>query len=348
MYLRLEYGTMMRSFNLFLMFLLVLWAVPSSAQPDSGSEPPAEERTDASFSDLVEAAQTAYSDERYDEAIENLVHAYSIRSNARLLFNIAKSYEKQGECAAALVYYRAYVDHPAKEKDLIAAAEKQMETSDECEAFSPDLAGRLSVDTTPEGATVVVDGKSYGTTPTEVAPLSAGIHEISIEREGYESISIELELEPGKPREISQILQEETAEEDRDADEAPTEPPPQTRQSIFWPIHPAALAMGGVGLAGVGVAVVHDVVSIPATDRQRRQVARDSAEFDRLTDRRNTQETIALIGYIGGGLLLTSGIVWHAIDVATGPSENATLDRPQPPTVTVGVAPGSLQLNVRF
>lgn len=348
MYLRLEYGTMMRSFNLFLMFLLVLWAVPSSAQPDPGSEPPSEERTSASFSDLVEAAQKAYSEERYDEAIQKLVHAYSIRSNARLLFNIAKSYEKQGECAAALVYYRAYVDHPAKEKELITAAEKQMDASDECEAFSPDLAGRLSVDTTPEGATVVVDGESYGTTPTEVAPLSAGTHEISIELEGYEPISIDLELEPEKPREISQILQEETAEEEGDPRDDPAEAPPQSRESIFWPIHPAALAMGGVGLAGIGVAVVHDVVSIPATDRQRRQVARDSAEFERLTDRRNTQETIALIGYIGGGLLLTSGVVWHAIDIASGPSGNATLDREPQPTITVGVAPQSLQLNVRF
>lgn len=356
MFLPTEYERTMRRCNrmsALLLFAALLFVPASSfAAPEDSEQSESQEFADAPFPKVVEAAQKAYSNEEYDRAIRLLVRAYSMRSNARLLFNIAKSYEKKNLCGTALVYYRAYINHPGTEKKLMDSAEKNMETADECEAYSDDLAGRLIVETNPEGARVSIDGEPHGQTPTEVAPLEAGSHKLEIRKEGYETVSIELQMNSGEKEEINQILQEQqevaTSDTDDDVDEGDSDPEGTGRSSFFWPIHPAALALGGGGIGGLTVGAVYDLAVIPSTDDKRRQVDRNSDEFQRLTDQRDNQETVALIGYLGGGLLLTSGVVWHIIDVASEPSASEANAAERSPNMRWSASPRSVGLQIQF
>jgi hypothetical protein len=45
--------------------------------------------------------------------------------------------------------------------------------------------GAVSFASRPPGATVIVDGRSVGTTPVRVPSLTAGSHRVRLERDGY-------------------------------------------------------------------------------------------------------------------------------------------------------------------
>jgi hypothetical protein len=65
---------------------------------------------------------------------------------------------------------------------------------------------RLSVATTPSGATVLVDGISVGTTPLDVE-VAPGAHEVEVQRDGYRSVAATEEVQLGATATASYRLQ---------------------------------------------------------------------------------------------------------------------------------------------
>lgn len=66
--------------------------------------------------------------------------------------------------------------------------------------------GGLSIKTEPQGATVYIDGKNYGLTPLDIYDIEVGKHEVLITKEGYKSITKEIEISEDII-EISEILE---------------------------------------------------------------------------------------------------------------------------------------------
>ena len=80
-----------------------------------------------------------------------------------------------------------------------------------------ELLGSLNVKFKPVGSQLTIDGKSYGTTPTIVNQLSAGIHSVMVSKEGYKSyFNNTLKIEPDQENTLSGKLERlpESKEED--------------------------------------------------------------------------------------------------------------------------------------
>ena len=69
--------------------------------------------------------------------------------------------------------------------------------------------GTLSVTSTPDGATVTVDGDYAGTTPLSV-PLAAGAHIILIEKEGYLEHEETIDIRPNEIAAVAAVLQSDS------------------------------------------------------------------------------------------------------------------------------------------
>ena len=70
--------------------------------------------------------------------------------------------------------------------------------------------GSLEIGATPAGATVRLDGRTVGTTPLVLDRVKAGEHTITLEREGFESASIQVRVEPGASAAVDVALVEQT------------------------------------------------------------------------------------------------------------------------------------------
>ena len=66
--------------------------------------------------------------------------------------------------------------------------------------------GGVSVQYTPNGATVCVDGTRKGTTPCEISGLSVGSHTVEISLDGYDTVTRTIEIKANIIREISGTL----------------------------------------------------------------------------------------------------------------------------------------------
>jgi len=67
--------------------------------------------------------------------------------------------------------------------------------------------GSLEVDSRPRGATVLVDGRRVGTTPTRLADVTAGNHDVRIELPGYRTVRAEVTVERGRTARLAVTLE---------------------------------------------------------------------------------------------------------------------------------------------
>jgi tetratricopeptide (TPR) repeat protein len=259
------------------------------------------------FNEKVAAAKTAYDEANYREAIEMLRAAFRIKENPRLLLNIARSYEKMGDCARALVYYRSYLNHPKAEERFSGVAESRMSKRETCSQFSDELAGRLTILTLPKGATVKFNGREVGKTPIELVGAMSGDHELTLEMDGYETEKQLVRLDPAE----DELLRFDLTE---------AKPEPQTQEPVVeklaepnddgFQLNPYALGVTGAGGAMLLVGMIYDLAVIPATDRERDPYPAGTPEFERLTNQRKRQANTAVASYIIGGALAVGGGGW--------------------------------------
>jgi len=267
------------------------------------------------FEELIGKAKTAYEGEKFDEAIKFLLAANRAQPNARLLLNVAKSYEKSGKCVEALVYYRAFVRDPDAEPVLADQARDALGKADACEGWNELMSGRLQISADQPGASATVDGKSVGTLPTEVVGLMEGDHRIEVSLEGYQTFGETLNLYPNKDSSVEAKLKE-AREVVVEEDPGPTPTIPETEPTPVVPyIIAGSVAAVGLGLFTVGL--ITDL-SIPGNyDEPREKSGIPQDEFDELTEDRKGAATRALIFYVIGGVLTAGGAGYGAYVAAT-------------------------------
>ena len=190
-------------------------------------------------------------------------------------------------------------------------AKRALKKSAKCEGWNDGLSGRIQVTSTPSGAAVEIDGNAIGTTPLEIAGLSDGEHALVATLEGHDELKQQLDAAPDTDRVLAltlsktPVVQDTVVEEDVEEPEetlvVAEEPADKTVNYIIG----GSLTAVGLGLFTFGA--ITDTVTIPGIDEER-EMATSDAEGVRLKEDRDSAVTTALIGYIGGGVLLAGGV----------------------------------------
>lgn len=301
------------------MALTLLFALPVAADSPTNKETLLE----SDFATLIDLARQAYEAEDYEAAVEGLVMANRRDPNPRLLLNIARSHDRNGDCRTSLAYLEAFLRHPAAEESLVASTEESLQEGiDQCSAYSEEMGGRLSLETEPLLASVSINGAHIGTTPTEIAGLAPGSHTLRFELEGYADHVEEIEVVAHQDQTVGVVLQEPDDTEDQILDPAPQ----PSAQDSDPELNYIALGLIGGGAALAITGAVFDLVLIPQTDEQRSALDQQTQaeEFAELSQKRKTQANIALAGYIGGGLLIVGGASWLIYEMMTAEEDSNT------------------------
>jgi tetratricopeptide (TPR) repeat protein len=292
--------------------LLMSWALPSVAWAQAA--PPVEQRvlppedSKQRAETEYELGVTAYRAQRFAEAIERFQAADRLLPRAALSFNVARAYEKLGDNAGALRFYRDYLRRetgPANQNTELArqrVAELQA-------ALMARGQQQLTVLSEPEGASLTIDDKPIGSTPW-TGELPPGAHRLALLRAGHSPLAREFELPAAEALELRLVLPPlPSAAGPVSAPAAPaTEPEASANQSPrparFGPWPWVSLGAGGVALLVAG-----------GFEFSRRAAESDAktpglpqiAYKDRLDAAHARQTTARVLTAIGGALVLTGG-----------------------------------------
>lgn len=320
--------------------------------PDVAQAQMTEEET-KQFTGYISEAKGAFDEGDFEKAISLLRQANHIYVDPRVLFNIARTYEKMDRCGQALAYYKAAL-RSGLDGSNAKAAEKEVKAAKKCEDFDAFGSGRVVFKSTPTDAVVVIDGEARGNTPLELIMLSSGTHQVVIKKEGYEDLEFNLDLEPEQDSQVKKTLEKkpEVVDDDMDkdgindrADNCPRNPNPGQEDAdndgvgdvcddgdgYITEKEPVALnipaiAVAGVGVGLLGVAAVVDLSVIPNIDEERSQYScavqvelpctqEDIDQYRALSDKRKSRARLALGSYIGGGAMLVGGATWLILDM---------------------------------
>jgi hypothetical protein len=310
--------------------LAALGALAATAAPTVASAQPAKpQSTSTEASERFRAGVRFYKDGDFAAALVEFKRAYELAPNYRVLYNLGQTSQELNDYASALASFEQYL---AEGKNEIDAARRKS-----VEGWIADLrekVGTITVETNVEGAEVLVDDSSVGTTPLD-KPLvvNAGKRKLSASKEGYtpqarvvsvagrDEQTVTLNLQPlGGPRE----------EQGQPPPRPPPPPPPERDLTAAWVMFGVTAASGiatGV-FAGLAVGARSDL------DGELDAFPGDRAAID---DAQSRTTTFAAVTDILGGVTAVAGvttIVLFAVGMS-GPDAPAKQG-----SVQLRVAPG--------
>lgn len=190
-----------------LLTLVVLAAAARAQSPPPAPPPtPAAPAVDQAQAAQLEEAKrhfqqgvALYNDANYGAALAEFEAAFKIRQSGGVLYNIGLSQK-------ALFRYNEAIQSLVKLLDLDPkmTPERRNEVQQLITEMKALLA-EVTLDVTPAGATVLVDGRTVGVTPL-VYPLATGQHVVEISAEGYKPLRRELMITAGVPLKIATAL----------------------------------------------------------------------------------------------------------------------------------------------
>jgi hypothetical protein len=224
-------------------FLLSLVASRASAQTD----PEQLKKARAQFQQATEMEQAG----NYSAALQAFREVGQFRMTPQVRFHIALCEEKLGKLVAALGGY---------ELALAGADALGPDFRDEVEGMVKSLKERLPKLVIERGsgadaATIGLDGVTLGASSIGVElPVDPGPHTVTATAQGFQDFSETVTLGEKETKPIKVELEAAAAEQPTLPDEpseAPPPPPPQKHTWVPW-------ALGGVGVAALGTALVFD------------------------------------------------------------------------------------------
>lgn len=290
----------------------------AQANPETGAdseadpavqEPTEEEREAAKLS--FEAGTKAFAEEDYSTAAAEFRQAYEQIPSPHAEYWIARALdaadaqnENVGEVVAA---YSKFLSNPGAEH---AGADKVAEAQARVIELKKLLPARITLVTVPAGASVKIDGMTReGVTPLEVE-LPAGAHKFELSLEGYESTTVEMDVQGGSAVEQEVALSQQ----------AP--PPVATEPVVATPVEKKSLVPAAVtlGLGGAGL-ISGTLFGIMALG------AKKDFNDNPTTANADTAERNALIADMSFGIALTLGIT--GIVLLTAQDEEAAAETAQ-------------------
>ena len=297
--------------------------------PDHGRTPallPSEQAVDdahrADAKARYEEGVAAYTSGHFKDAVDLFLAADRLSPSAPLSFNIARAYEKLGDDAGALRWYRDYLRRSPAAKNArdVAVLVQHFEGRLESKGVQ-----QLTVLSTPDGATIAIDSAPIGVTPGtfELAP---GKHHVALMLRGFTDAERDVELAPDRAQDVSlELAPKSMADESappgaqRATEAAGAAQQPQ--QSA-----PAASASGGLGpwpfaTLGAGAAALGGALTFEAAPRElraeRAEKAGTQVEYKQELDRMHSQRTTARVLAVAGGALVVTGGVLLAIELGS-------------------------------
>ena len=204
---------------------------------------------------LDKLGKKAYAAKDWDEAIASFEAAFDADPLPKFLFNIGRSYEKKGDVPKAIESFERYLSEAKEEADQADAKDRLAILTKKREKGG----ARVEIGTEPAGAALRL--RSGDDTRTAEGTLSGwlpvGTWQVSASLRGYAARSVELDVQPGKPVELTLTLEEasgddEPAPEPTGPGQAPPPPPSGGGGSLLpWiAMGSGALLLGAGGLFG--------------------------------------------------------------------------------------------------
>lgn len=283
-------------------------AAPVRAQAAAAGQAAGDEQAKERAKVHFERGITAYKEGRFKDAIDAFLDAHREYPSPTLSFNTARAYEKMGDNAGALRFYREYLRQSpgASDKAAVDARIGDLERKLQARGLQ-----QVTILSKPEGATVVLDDRPVGVTPW-TGEIFPGRHRVRLRREGYQDKTGDFELLAHRAMDVSLELAPAVAEPA--APEAPAVPgaaagAPEAERSASKSVGIATWATLGVGVAALGGAAVFEVLRGQSEDdvkNEKTQIARHDAN-DTMESQQTTARVLAGVGAVAlvvGGVLL--------------------------------------------
>lgn len=310
--------------------LLALAGIGSVSSVALADEVEAKARAQA----LFERGITAYKEQRYKDAIDSFLDAHREYPSPTLSFNAARAYEKMGDNAGALRFYREYLRQTPDATDKARVTERVTDLEKKLVTRGVQQVTILSNVT---GAQAIIDGKPVGVTPWtgEIAP---GKHELELRQSGYaeakgsfelpadHAIDFELQMKPGETK-VADATGKNNASDKPDKDKG-------TEKKGIGPMTWVAF---GVGVGALGGAVVFEQLRKASEDdvkNEETQVARHDA-YDSMKSKQTTARVLAGVGAVA---ILAGGVLLY-FDLSAGSKETAHKEKHVATRAGVGCGP---------
>lgn len=228
---------------------------------------------------LFEKGANAYRDGRFYDAVDIFLETNRLYPDPKLSFNVAKAFEGLGNQSGALRFYREYLRRlpDAPDKKEVDGHVEQLEL-----LLSLKGLQQLTVSSTPEGATLTLDGQAVGVTPW-TGETFAGKHRVAVEVAGYQQNERVVEVDVHRARDF-----------DFELAALPKPAPPRLPATPPRPepkLHVLTLATLSSGLALLGTALIAQAVSG--------------------SDSRGATRTAAFFAGSGAGLSVLGGVMLY-------------------------------------
>ena len=268
----------------------------------------------------------AYSAGRFKDAIDLFLQADSLAPSAALSFNIARAYEKIGDDAASLQWYRDF-------RRRAPEARNGPEVDGRIHALEGVLAKKgvqqLTIFSRPAGATVILDGQPLGVTPF-TGQLPPGHHQLVLSLRGYADSTQTVELAADRARDWEVTLVPAADRPVASAGSAGSTPPAAVAQRGEPPVERRAGPRFGpwpwVGI-GTGAAVLGGALGFELARRSAEEAAEaepTQVGYKEKLDTEQSRQTTARILAAAGGVLVVTGGTLLVIDLSSrGRSEPA-------------------------
>jgi tetratricopeptide (TPR) repeat protein len=184
----------------------------------------------------------------YPSALECFQAAYALVPSSKIEYSLGLAYMRLARNAEALAAFDVFL------RDTLDASELSLNRA---RAYREDLSrkvARVVVHADVDGASIGIDGRSYGTTPRDAEiVIDAGAHLLLVEEPGAENVfARRFVVPPGGELIIGAKVQRDQPEATtREAPAVAGEPESRTRDLPRW-IKPAALVASGVAVAALG------------------------------------------------------------------------------------------------
>ena len=263
---------------------------------------------------------------RYLESVKHFREASQLVPNPALSYNIGLAYDSMGETTDALSWYRDYLRRvpDAADRDDVIKSIRRLE-----HALEQLGVQQVTVFSTPERATVSLDGDVVGLTPW-TGETTPGQHRLRVALEGYTPAVAEFSLAEDRALDVKLVLTAGSAPQ-----REPAISPPSRGQDVVEDVNaaperrsgPAVRPLTWVVLGG-GAGFLGGAVGVELARAQSEQRAREATtqvdaeqsvdEMERRQTMARILATVGAVGAIAGGALLT-------IDLKRARSDEAAL-----------------------
>jgi tetratricopeptide (TPR) repeat protein len=174
---------------------LLLAAVMAITAVTAAPRPTFAQEDKARAIELISEANEAYDAGNFRDALVRYREAYDITEDPRVLYRIGLTYENLANYQRAREHLELFL---LAEPDSKYAGRVKSKIEN-LRKLEEKLQASIKVNSNPAGADVWVDderGKPAGVTPVQL-PVGPGTHSLVLKKEGFETVSIDVEVEAG-------------------------------------------------------------------------------------------------------------------------------------------------------